>query len=112
MARKTFLVEAVGRYLADVERYEDDPDWQEQLRDLCTRPRIVGLDVHPFAVLMAQIRFVVAILPAYREAKHEDPRFTLRRLPIYRTDTLRNERELSASSVPGSTPERDRKSVV
>jgi hypothetical protein len=98
----TFLVEAVERYLADVERYladveryEDDPDWQEQLRDLCTRPRIVGLDVHPFAVLMAQIRFVVAILPAYREAKHEDPRFTLRRLPIYRTDTLRNERELS-----------------
>ena len=91
----TFLVEAVERYLADVERYEDDPDWQEYLRDLCTRPRVVGLDVHPFAVLMAQIRFVVAILPAYREAKRENPGFTLRRLPIYRTDTLRNERELS-----------------
>lgn len=91
----TFLVEAVKRYIEDVERYEDDPDWEDHLRALCTRPRIVGLDVHPFAVLMAQIRFVVAILPAYREAKQNSPDFTLRRLPIYRTDTLRNERELS-----------------
>jgi hypothetical protein len=95
----TFLVEAVERYLADVENYEDDPDWEEQLRDLCTRPRIVGLDIHPFAVLMAQIRFVVAILPAYREAKTQNPQFTLRRLPIYRTDTLRNERELTGADL-------------
>jgi hypothetical protein len=95
----TFLVEAVERYLADVERYEEDPDWKDHLRDLCTRPRIVGLDVHPFAVLMAQIRFVVAILPAYREAKSQDPDFTLRRLPIYRTDTLRDERELTGADL-------------
>jgi len=95
----TFLVEAVERYIEDVERYEDDPDWEEHLRDLCTRPRIVGLDIHPFAVLMAQIRFVVAILPAYREAKTQNPEFTLRRLPIYRTDTLRNERELTGADL-------------
>lgn len=95
----TFLVEAAERYIADVERYEDDPDWEEHLRDLCTRPRIVGLDIHPFAVLMAQIRFVVAILPAYRKAKSSNPEFTLRRLPIYRTDTLRNERELTGTDL-------------
>jgi len=95
----TFLVEAVERYIADVENFEDDPDWEEHLRDLCTRPRIVGLDIHPFAVLMAQIRFVVAILPAYREAKTQNPEFTLRRLPIYRTDTLRNERELTGADL-------------
>jgi len=95
----TFLVEAVERYIADVERYEDDPDWPEHLRDLCTRPRIVGLDIHPFAVLMAQIRFVVAILPAYRKAKAQDREFTLRRLPVFRTDTLRNERELSGADL-------------
>ncbi|ERJ04810.1 trans-aconitate 2-methyltransferase protein [Halorhabdus tiamatea SARL4B] len=99
----TFLVEAVERYIEDIERYEDDPDWEEHLRDLCTRPRIVGLDIHPFAVLMAQIRFVVAILPAYREAKQKAERenrdFTLRRLPIYRTDTLRNERELTGADL-------------
>ena len=95
----TFLVEAVERYIQDVERYEEDPDWEDHLRDLCTRPRIVGLDIHPFAVLMAQIRFVVAILPAYREAKQNSPDFTLRRLPIYRTDTLRNERELTGADL-------------
>ncbi|RYJ13916.1 restriction endonuclease [Halogeometricum borinquense] len=95
----TFLVEAVERYIADVENFEDDPDWEEHLRDLCTRPRIVGLDIHPFAVLMAQIRFVVAILPAYREAKTQNPEFTIRRLPIYRTDTLRNERELTGADL-------------
>jgi len=95
----TFLVEAVRRYIEDVERYEDNPDWEEHLRDLCTRPRIVGLDIHPFAVLMAQIRFVVAILPAYRKAKNDNRTFTLRRLPIYRTDTLRNERELTGADL-------------
>ena len=95
----TFLVEAVDRYIADIERYEDNPDWEAHLRNLCTRPRIVGLDVHPFAVLMAQIRFVVAVLPAYRKAKAHNPQFTLRRLPIYRTDTLRNERELTGMDI-------------
>ena len=96
----TFLVDAVERYLEDVERYANgEPDWEQQLKDLCTQPHIVGLDIHPFAVLMAQIRFVVAILPAYREAKTANPEFTLRRLPIYRTDTLRNERELTGVDI-------------
>ena len=91
----TFLVEAVNRYIEDVKRYNDDPDWEEHLVDLCTSPHIVGLDIHPFAVLMAQIRFMVAILPEYRDAKESNREFTIRRLPIYRTDTLRNERELT-----------------
>ena len=91
----TFLVEAVNRYLDDVRRYNDDPDWSEHLTELCTTPHIVGLDIHPFAVLMAQIRFMVAILPEYREAKQETENFTIRRLPIFRTDSLRNERELT-----------------
>ncbi|MFC6614726.1 Eco57I restriction-modification methylase domain-containing protein [Halopenitus salinus] len=91
----TFLVEAVNRYLDDVRRYNDDPDWSEHLTELCTTPHIVGLDIHPFAVLMAQIRFMVAILPEYREAKRETESFTIRRLPIFRTDSLRNERELT-----------------
>ncbi|WP_336336428.1 Eco57I restriction-modification methylase domain-containing protein [Haloarcula brevis] len=95
----TFLVEAVERYIQEIERYEDDPNWKEHLQDLCTRPRVVGLDIHPFAVLMAQIRFVVAILPAYREAKQSHPDYTIRRLPIYRTDTLRNERELTGADL-------------
>lgn len=95
----TFLVEAVERYIEDVRRYNDDPDWEQHLTQLCTRPDIVGLDIHPFAVLMAQIRFLVAILPEYREAKRENDSFTIRRLPIYRTDTLRNERELTGQDL-------------
>ncbi len=95
----TFLVEAVKRYLEDVRRFNDDPDWEAHLRELCTRPHIVGLDIHPFAVLMAQIRFMVAILPEYREAKRENPDFTLRRLPIFRTDSLRNERDSTVEDI-------------
>lgn len=91
----TFLVEAVNRYLDDVRRYEDDPDWGAAIKELCTRPHIVGLDIHPFAVLMAQIRFMVTILPEYKKAKMEDGDFTIRRLPIFRTDSLRNERKLT-----------------
>ncbi len=91
----TFLVEALNRYLDDVRRYNDDPDWAEAITELCTRPHIVGLDIHPFAVLMAQIRFMITILPEYREAKRENEDFTIRRLPIFRTDTLRNEREMT-----------------
>ena len=91
----TFLVEAVERYLDDVQRYNDDPDWSEHLMELCTTPHIVGLDIHPFAVLMAQIRFMVTILPEYRKAKREGGEFTIRRLPIFRTDSLRNERKLT-----------------
>ena len=91
----TFLVEAVNRYIADVRRYNDDPDWAEHLSNLCTNPHIVGLDIHPFAVLMAQIRFMVAILPEYKQAKKNSEGFTIRRLPIFRTDSLRNEREMA-----------------
>ena len=102
----TFLVDAVERYIEDVDRYAvGEPDWEQQLTELCTKPHIVGLDIHPFAVLMAQIRFVVAILPAYEKAKRRNPDFTLSRLPIYRTDTLRNERELTGVDIgdDGST---------
>jgi hypothetical protein len=95
----TFLVEAVRRYKQDVRRYNDDPDWENHLTELCSRPHIVGLDIHPFAVLMAQIRFMVEILPEYREAKRNNPQFTIRRLPIFRTDSLRNERESTGADL-------------
>jgi len=98
----TFLVEAVRRYLDDVRRFNDDPDWERHLRELCSRPHIVGLDIHPFAVLMAQIRFMTAILPEYREAKRANSDFTIRRLPIFRTDTLRNERKSTGEDLGGS----------
>lgn len=90
-----FLVEAVNRYLDDVRRGDDDPDWSSELVELCTRPHVVGLDVHPFAVLMARIRFVVSILPECSLARESDDDFTIRRLPVFRTDSLRNERAVA-----------------
>ena len=87
----TFLTEALQRHLDDIEQRSDDPDWAEELRALCLEPRIVGIDIHPFAVLMAQISFTLTILPHYRTAKRTDPEFTLRRLPIFRADTLEKE---------------------
>ncbi|MBB6090857.1 hypothetical protein HNR49_002243 [Halobacterium salinarum] len=95
----TFLVEAIERYIEDVRRYDDNPDWTEELTELCTHPHVVGVDIHPFAVLMAQIRFMVAILPEYREAKQQDHEFTIRRLPIFRADTLRDERDLTGADL-------------
>jgi hypothetical protein len=97
----TFLVEAIDRYIEDVRRYNDNPDWTKHLSELCTHPHVVGVDIHPFAVLMAQIRFMVAILPEYREAKQQDHEFTIRRLPIFRADTLRDERELTGADLGG-----------
>jgi len=38
----TFLVEAVERYLDDVRRYEDDPDWKEHQRRSCLMNRELG----------------------------------------------------------------------
>lgn len=88
----TFLSDAIDRYLDDVKRQANgNPDWQDALETLCLEPRIVGFDVHPFAVLMAQISFTLSILDPYKQAKVEDESFTIRRLPIFRTDTLHKE---------------------
>jgi len=87
-----FLIEAVDRYLEDVRRSETDPDWPGRLETLCTGPRVVGLDINPFAVLLARARFLLTIMPAYREAKRQRDGFTIPRSPIFRTDTLHDER--------------------
>jgi type I restriction-modification system DNA methylase subunit len=84
----TFLMTALDTYKDSI---EDDP--QNALRDLCNRGRIVGLDIHPFAVVLAQIRFMLEILEEYKRAIEKDPNLVLRRLPIFRTDSLLDESE-------------------
>lgn len=98
----TFLVDALISYIEDVERFQEDPDWERHLHELCINPQLVGLDIHPFAVLMAQIRFTVEILPYYKEAKMQNDAFTIHRLPIFRTDSLENEREGSDIAIDAS----------
>ena len=87
----TFLVEALRRYLGDANRWlAKERGWSYVLKQLCNNPYIVGLDIHPFACLMAQIRFMIELLPYYKKALEEDRTiiFALKRLPIFRTDSL------------------------
>lgn len=86
----TFLVSALKQYKQDV---NGDTDWATALQNLCEESRIVGLDIHPFAVVLAQIRFMLEILPEYKEAVEQEPNLVLKRLPIYRTDSLIDESE-------------------
>jgi type I restriction-modification system DNA methylase subunit len=85
----TFLMAALDEYKANL----DDDDLPGALQDLCNRGHIVGLDIHPFAVVLAQIRFMLEILEQYKMAIEQEPDLVLRRLPIFRTDSLIDESE-------------------
>ncbi|RKX92531.1 MAG: hypothetical protein DRP84_09855 [Spirochaetes bacterium] len=90
----TFIVEALKRYLKEAEKYENSDNiihasyWCSKLEELCEKPKIIGFDINPFACLMAQIRFMIEIIPYYKKAKEEYPDFTLTTIPIFRTDSL------------------------
>jgi len=86
----TFLVSALDRYKRELSTEMDRP---AALHDLCNSARVVGLDIHPFAVVMAQIRFMLEILDEYKRAIEDDPGLVLRRLPVFRTDSLIDESE-------------------
>ena len=83
----SFLSAALGRYL----RAQKSSSAKKTLSDLTEGLRIVGFDINPFAVLMAQVNYAALILPLYAEAIHEDPDFRIVRLPVFRTDSLRIE---------------------
>lgn len=87
----TFLVEALRRYLKASEQIADEKGWSKILEELCNEYRIVGFDIHPFATFMAQMQFMLVLIPVYKRAMDEDRRFVLSRLPIFRTDSLIDE---------------------
>ena len=87
----TFLVEALRRYLKASERIADEEGWSRILKRLCNEYCIAGFDIHPFATFMAQMQFMLVLIPAYKKAMEEDPHFVLNRLPIFRTDSLVDE---------------------
>ena len=87
----TFLVEALRRYLKASERIADEESWSRILKRLCNEYCIAGFDIHPFATFMAQMQFMLVLIPAYKKAMGEDPHFVLNRLPIFRTDSLIDE---------------------
>ncbi|MEM3526478.1 MAG: N-6 DNA methylase, partial [Candidatus Jordarchaeaceae archaeon] len=94
----TFLVEALKRYLKEMEPVAKEKGWAFVLRELCNSPRIVGFDIHPFACLIAQVRFMLELIPYYKKAIDEEKiavQTSLQRLPIFRTDSLLIELEPS-----------------
>ncbi|RZN38791.1 MAG: hypothetical protein EFT35_04360 [Methanophagales archaeon ANME-1-THS] len=90
-APERFLVEALRRYLKASEQVAEEKGWPEILKELCNRYYIVGFDIHPFATFMAQMQFMLVLIPAYKRAMDKDWHFVLNRLPIFRTDSLIDE---------------------
>jgi len=84
----SFLVAALRRYLNN---QPAGSKAKEVLLDLPEGLRIVGFDINPFAVLMAQVNYAALILPLYAKTIYDDPDFRIVRLPVFRTDSLRIE---------------------
>ncbi|RMF26369.1 MAG: hypothetical protein D6759_19770, partial [Chloroflexi bacterium] len=101
----TFLVHALQRYLA---ANRGRPAGQV-LRELLGGLKIVGFDVNPFAVLMAQINYAAQVLPLCAQALREGELPTPLTLPVLRTDSLRQEyREGEQTEVrPGTSVQSD-----
>jgi hypothetical protein len=96
----SFLAAALRRYLRNAAG-----DAKKALQDLTDGLRIVGFDINPFAVLMAQMNYAALILGLYAEAIHHDPDFRILRLPVFRTDSLRmEEREEEGEGPADKTP--------
>jgi serine/threonine protein kinase len=80
----TFIVHALQRYLAAM---RGKPP-KEVLNKLLGGLKIVGFDVNPFAVLMAQANYAAQIIPICAQMDDFLPTLSI---PILRTDSLRQE---------------------
>ncbi|MFQ6121174.1 MAG: N-6 DNA methylase, partial [Methanosarcinales archaeon] len=87
----TFLISALKKYLRVAEKLASEKGWDYILHKLCNEFHIVGFDIHPFAILLAQTQFMLTLAPYYKKAMEQNKEFVLRRLPIFRTDSLRYE---------------------
>ena len=97
----SFVAAALRRYLKTA---GGDP--KRALQDLTDGLRIVGFDINPFAVLMAQMNYAALILGLYAEAVQVDSDFRILRLPVFRTDSLRvEEREEEGEGPSSKTPQ-------
>ncbi|HFQ93592.1 MAG TPA: hypothetical protein ENK32_06255, partial [Anaerolineae bacterium] len=87
----TFLIAAVQRYLFAARNQPPAETLQELLGGL----KIVGFDLNPFAVLMAQVNYAAQIIPLFAQALQQQPgladQLTRLPIPVLRTDSLRQE---------------------
>lgn len=84
----TFIVAALERYLKGNARRAEHEGWGPIIEELCNEFKIVGFDIHPFAVLMSQVQFMLVLIPKYKQAMEEPGEFSPSRLPIFGTDSL------------------------
>lgn len=97
----SFLAAALRRYLKNA-----GGDAKRTLQDLTDGLKIVGFDINPFAVLMAQMNYAALILSLYAEAIQLDSDYRILRLPVFRTDSLRmEEREEEGEGSGSKTPQ-------
>jgi hypothetical protein len=97
----SFVAAALRRYLHAQRGVEP----KKILLDLTDGLRIIGFDINPFAVLMAQLNYAALILQVYSEAINDDRDFRIVRLPVFRTDSLRiEEREEEGGKSANGTP--------
>ena len=87
----TFLIKALNRYLSEAEERVrlGETTWKRTLTDLCDGLAICGLDINPFAVLIAQVNYLLQIIPFYKEARKKDRFFRIVTIPVFKTNTLR-----------------------
>ena len=88
----TFVVQALRRYLKTNSQRSSGIGWDQLLDNLCNEPKVVGFDLNPFAVLMAQIRYMIEVVPYYKKAIGANRSYSLKTIPIFMTDSLWSEK--------------------
>ena len=83
----TFLVHALQRYLTAA----GAKPAVQVLQDLLGGLKVVGFDVNPFAVLMAQANYAAQVIPLYAAALKGGVAPSAYAIPVLRTDSLRQE---------------------
>lgn len=87
----TFLIKALDRYFKEAEDQvrRKMVSWEDVLTNLCDGLAICGLDINPFAVIIAQVNYSMQIIPFYEAAREKNSLFRISGLPIFKTNTLR-----------------------
>ncbi|MEX2226021.1 MAG: N-6 DNA methylase [Dehalococcoidia bacterium] len=99
----TFIVAALRRYL----KAQGNRPARHVLDSLLRGLLIVGLDVNPFATLLAQINYATQILPLYARVAQQG-HIVISTVPIFRTDSLRYETRESEEEAFPVPPQRAR----
>ena len=92
----SFIDLAFERYIDNIlnRQNNENINWESVLHNIYAKPLIVGLDINPFAVQLSQLRIMIRIMEIFKKAKENNPYFRLKRLPIFRTDSIFLEKEI------------------